>query len=255
MQNRYILSPFFLDEAVPGLEWLAQPDWVFHKPCLPEGDKLTRMSALYRPLADLVAETVKNGERPVSIAGDCCTAIAVLAGVQRAGLSPVLLWFDAHGDFNTWETTSSGFLGGMPLAMIVGRGEQTLVDAVGLRPYPEGQIMLTDARDLDPGERDALRASEILHIPRTTDLCDYPFLQGPLYIHFDVDIIRPEDAPAVSYPASGGPSAEELRNLFQHLAREVDIVAVSVAAWNPETDTGGKTQTVCMELLHALTGS
>jgi arginase len=255
MQNRFIVSPFFLDKAVPGLESLAKSDWVLNQPQLPEGDQQTRMAAIYRPMADLVAETTKDGERPVIIAGDCCTPIPVLAGVQRAGLHPMLLWFDAHGDFNTWETTPNGFLGGMPLAMLVGRGEQTLVNAVGLHPHPEGQVILSDARDLDPGERDALRASEILHVPRTNDLCDYPLLQGPLFIHFDVDVIRTEDVPAVSYPAAGGISAAELREVFQYLAQAAQIVAVSVASWNPEADTDGKSQAVCMELLHALIGS
>lgn len=72
------------------------------------------------------------------------TVVQLLAywpGLQRAGIDPNLIWFDAHGDFNTWETTSSGFPGGMPLAMIVGKGEQTMPEAVGLRDLPEGQVI------------------------------------------------------------------------------------------------------------------
>src|SRR5512136_997268 len=98
------------------------------------------MSVLHQPLAEFTAQTVLHGDRPVSLAGDCCTPLGVLAGLQQAGLVPVLLWLDAHGDFNTWETTPSGFLGGMPLAMLVGRGDQTMAQAVGLRPLPESRV-------------------------------------------------------------------------------------------------------------------
>jgi arginase len=135
--NHFILTPFVLDQPSPDLEILAQSGWTINRPNLSDGNLQYRLSALHQPLADLVAQTVASGHRPVSIAGDCCTAIGVLAGLQRAGQDPTLIWLDAHGDFNTWETTSSGFLGGMPLAMVVGRGEQTRVNAVGLRPLPE----------------------------------------------------------------------------------------------------------------------
>lgn len=101
MQNRFIVTPFFLDEQSPELESLAQPDGHVNKPALPDGDTQRRLSALHRPIADFVANTLARGERPVSIAGDCCAAIPVLAGLQRAGLNPVLIWLDAHGDFNT----------------------------------------------------------------------------------------------------------------------------------------------------------
>ncbi|NIS82127.1 MAG: hypothetical protein GTO14_18395 [Anaerolineales bacterium] len=91
------------------------------------------MSILHESLAARVAESVRDGSLTLSIAGDCCTTIGVLAGLQRADVSPLLVWFDAHGDFNTWDTTPSGFLGGMPLAMLAGIGDQTMPEAVGLR--------------------------------------------------------------------------------------------------------------------------
>ena len=152
MQNQMILTPFFLDELLPGLESLAESDWLINKPLLPGGETQQRLSALHMSLADFTQQSLLNAKRPVSIAGDCCTTIGVLAGLQRAGLDPVLIWFDAHGDFNTWQTTPSGFLGGMPLAMLVGRGEQTMPMAVDLKPLAEDRVILTDARDLDPAE-------------------------------------------------------------------------------------------------------
>ena len=99
MRNRFILSPSFLDEAVPELESLAKPRWFINNISLPNGDRQLRMSAIHEIIAHFVSETVCENERPVSIAGDCCTAIGVLAGLQRAGIDPNLIWFDAHGDF------------------------------------------------------------------------------------------------------------------------------------------------------------
>ena len=83
------------------------------------------MSILHKEIAKHVSAALTGGSLPVSIAGDCCTAIGVMAGLQKARIQPLFIWFDAHGDFNTWETTPSGFLGGMPLAMIAGMGEQS----------------------------------------------------------------------------------------------------------------------------------
>ena len=252
MRNQNILTPFFLDEPETELEILVQSDWLLNKPDLPEGDKQYRMSFLHRELADQVADTIQKGQRPVSLAGDCCTTIGVLAGLQRAGVDPLLIWFDAHGDFNNWETTPSGFLGGMPLAMLVGLGEQRMPEAVGLRSFPEKQVILTDGRDLDPGERILVDSSNVTHLPDVLDLLDYALPDQPLYIHFDVDVINPNDAPAMSYPAPGGPDAEQVASIFRSLASTGRLAAVSLSSWNPEMDEDGRTQDVCMKVFNSL---
>lgn len=105
MDDRYLLTPFFLDQPLEGLLPLVQDDWHIVKPELPDGNgearaDMARMAVLYEALAEEVAAAVSNGERPVSIAGDCCTTIGVLAGLQRAGLDPTVLWLDAHGDLS-----------------------------------------------------------------------------------------------------------------------------------------------------------
>ena len=254
IKNQFILSPFFLDEPVSGLETLAKPGWIINKPSLPNSDKQTRIAAVDRRIAQIVAGTISAGKRPVSIAGDCVSAIGVLAGLQYAEINPFLIWFDAHGDFNTWETTPSGFLGGMPLAMIVGRGEQTIAKAVGLKPFPETQIILTDARDLDAGERLSLQKSAIIHFNNPNSVAGYALPDMPLYIHIDTDIIAPDEAPAMNYPAPGGLSVAELKYIFDKLAEKGRIVAVSLSSWNPELDQSKSSEKVCMDLLESLIG-
>jgi arginase len=252
MENRFILTPYYLDEPLPGLEPLAESGWEVIKQDLSDAEQQLRMGQLYELLAHEVAELVTAGYRPVSIAGDCCSTIGIAAGLQRAGVDFTLIWLDAHGDFNTWETTPSGFLGGMPLAMLVGRGEQTMPEFVGLRSFAEEQIILTDARDLDPAEKTALLESMIVRLTNVDDLVQYPLPDRPLYVHLDVDIIDPGEAPAMNYRAPGGPSADKLQEAFRYLASTANIQAVSMSAWNPELDNDGRTREVCMRLLDNL---
>jgi arginase len=254
MQNAFILTPFFLDQAEPQLEGLLDHDWILNKPTLVDGDSQFRMSILHEAIARRVEAALGRSKKPVSIVGDCCATIGFMAGLQRAGLDPTLIWFDAHGDFNTWETTPSGFLGGMPLAMLVGRGEQRMPRAVGLQPMQEEHVILTDARDLDPGEKELLESSNIFHLPKVTDLLNHPLPDRPLYIHFDVDVLDPKEAPAVSYPAPGGLGVEKLKRVYKYLATTRPIVGISMSTWNPDLDETGKTRDLCMEVFSILLG-
>ena len=252
MDNRMILTPFFLDRPVPGLQELVGEDWWVNEPQLTKGEPQERMIALHRPLVEAVKTAVSKGERPVSIAGDCCTTIGVLAGLQQGGVDPTLIWFDAHGDFNTWETSPSGFLGGMPLAMIVGRGELTMGDGAGQVSLQESKVILTDARDLDPEEKIAVKESAVQHLSDVTMLLDNPLPAGAIYVHFDVDVINPVDAPAVSYLAEGGPSVSALERVFDYLAESGQVVAISVSSWNPDLDEDGRSRAAAMSLLERL---
>lgn len=254
MDNHFILTPYFIDTPIPDLERLARPGWRVNKVVQVGGRPQERMLCFYHPLAELVSAAVRRGYRPVSVAGDCCTTIAVLAGLQRAGIDPTLVWLDAHGDFNTWETTPSNFLGGMPLAMLVGRGEQTLLDGLGVLPLPEEQVVLSDARDLDPGEKEAVEGSAVHHLKNVVSLLNYQFPDRPIYIHFDTDLIDPDEAPAMNYKTKGGPSTTMLRHVFRHLAATGRIVCVSFSSWNPQLDEDGQSQRVCLDLLYELVG-
>jgi arginase len=254
LNNRVILSPSFLDEAVPELKYLAKSDWIINNPALPDGKKQNRISTIHKPLADFVSKAIFADARPVSIAGDCCTAIGVLAGLQYAGINPALIWFDAHGDFNTWETTPSGFLGGMPLAMIVGRGDQSMPEAVNLNALPENQVILTDARDLDPGERKLVNESAIVLLTNVEALLKHPLPVGPIYIHFDTDVVSLRESPAHNYPAQGGPSSSVMQSVFSRLAQSQRVIAVSVSSWNPKLDKDQKSENISMSLLQTLIG-
>jgi arginase len=248
------LTPYFLDQPLPGLISLVQDDWELLDPVLPEGTTQSQTGEISKLLAQKIEATLERGERPISIAGDCCTSLGVAAGLRRSGIEPALIWFDAHGDFNTWETTPSGFLGGMPLAMLVGRGEQTIMDSLELEPLPESQVILTGARDLDPGEREMLEKSQVLQLTDVNLLLAVELPKSPIWVHFDTDVLDAHESPAQNYPVYGGPSENDLRRVFRHLGKTGMICAVSVSTWNPALQGAEISEAVSTSLLEELTG-
>ncbi len=222
-----IAVPFFMGDPMP-FRGQVEADTSL-EPVLSGETPQQRMGELYAALAGWVTSV----DQPVVMAGDCVSTIGVLAGLQRREISPTLYFFDAHGDFHTWETTPSQFIGGMPLAMLTGRGEQTIVEQSGLRPLGDERVVLVDGRDLDPGEDDAIAASgvEVLTVAEVASREPRP---GPLYVHVDVDVVDPDDLPAVNYPAPSGPSLESVCSAVARLAASGRMVAFSISSWNPE---------------------
>ncbi len=111
---------------------------------------------------------------------------------------------DAHGDVQTLETTTSGYLGGIPLRILVGYRPELLAGPLGLRPLGEERVVLVDARDLDPPEVTYLEGAAI----RRSDVGDLSadrLPDGPLYLHLDLDVVDPDQLPGLRFPASGGP--------------------------------------------------
>jgi arginase len=217
-------------------------------------EKLRRMGHIYALLSEKVKDVVQHGLVPVSISGDCVSTLGVLGGLQKAGEEPErILWLDAHGDFHTWATTQTQYIGGMPLAMLVGRGERLapFAGAIGVKPYPEGQIVLSDGRDLDPGEREALQSSHVVRCT-ITDIFQHLTPHERLYLHWDTDVVDAQrDMPALKYHVQGGPSIADMRVLFQQL-RHTNLVAVSVSAWHEEQDQDNTTAMACLQLLKEL---
>ncbi len=250
--DRFLLTPFFLDQPAPLLDRLAQPGWAVNRPAIPEGTLLERLAAIGEGIAAHGERSAREGARPVAVTGDCCAAIAAVTGLQRAGLAPRVLWLDAHGDFNTPATSPSGFVGGMPLAMLVGRGDQVVLERLGTRPVPESAVALFDARDLDPAERVAVEGSEVRHV-RTLESLDALALNGePVHVHLDADVLNPLDAPAMSYPAAGGPRLDELEAALARLARRARIASVSLTTWAMDKDAKGRTERAVLRLLDAV---
>ncbi|MET8876803.1 arginase family protein [Nocardia sp. NPDC004604] len=229
-----LLVPYHLDEYRPKLDAPISPDAVVTAVLPKIDDPWARMAVLYDAVADRVAESVRGGERAVVASGDCTTALATVAGLQRAGLDPALVWFDAHGDVQTMETSTSGYLGGFPLRMLVGYGRHLLADRIGLRDIAEERAVLVGGHDLDPPEAEYLRTARIRHRP-VDDLGDLP--DGPLYLHLDFDVINPDDLPGLLLPAPGGPTLSVVSAAVQTVLATGRVAAFGLACtWRDNAD-------------------
>ena len=221
--------PFYMGNRISGLD-VPQPH-ILIDPDLEAGTDMNRMAEL----SPLVADAVASDAMPVIYAGDCCIILPVIAGLQRRGVDPVLVFYDAHGDFNTWETTESNFIGGMPLAMATGRGEMTIAAGCNMRTLPDTDTLLVDGRDLDQEEAVLLSDSDVMRIANESIVDSVPD-NRPLYVHVDVDVVDPPDMPAVNYVAPDGPSVEAVAESVRGLAATGRVVAFSFSTWNPALD-------------------
>ncbi|WP_369141164.1 arginase family protein [Modestobacter versicolor] len=225
---RLLSVPFHLDEHLDDFDLGVPVDAVVDAE-LPPGDPWDRMAVLY----EQVAAAVGDGAAVVA-SGDCTTSLGVLAALQRAGRDVGVVWFDAHADFHTAGTTTSGYLGGFPLALAVGRGELTLPAALGLRPLPEDRVVLVDARDTDPGEATLLAGSAVT---RTT-VAELPGVvpDGDLYVHLDVDVCAPAELPDLLYPVPGGVAVADVLAAVRALVATGRVAAIGLAAtWHHRT--------------------
>jgi arginase len=245
-----VAVPYHLDERIPGFATGRPADREVTAE-LPPGDPWSRMAVLYERVAQAV---VASPEPPLVVSGDCTTSLGVLAGLQRAGQDVGIVWFDAHADFHTEQTTTSGYLGGMPLAIAVGLGPASVPRALALRAVPEERVLLVDARDTDPGEHVLLANSRVVRcaVPEVTEDALPP---GPLYLHVDADTCDPADVPGLLYPAPNGPARADVLAAIALIAGTGRVAAVGVGAtWRHEPRTSTEHAALLADIVAAVSG-
>ncbi len=249
MNASWLVTPYFFDEYDAALRRAVSPGVPFinNDPGNVVGRSAASLARVHRPIAEFVVSAVKRNELPISIAGDCCASLPVMAGLQQAGLDPALVWLDAHGDFNTIETSPSGFLGGMPLAMMVGRGDLSIPDQSGQSPVSEEDVWLIDARDLDPLEEMALQESRVHR--RALAALDGLTFDRPVHLHIDNDIVNAMEVPANNYPVVGGPSLVDTIKQCSTFTSRNSICAISLSGWSGRLDHDDRTSRACRSLL------
>jgi arginase len=224
-------------------------DYLILDPDLPDGDIWHRLGALDLAAATQIAAAAGAGGTTRVISGDCLIALATIAGIQRAGIDPAVVWFDAHGDLHTLDSSTSGYLGGLALRLVLG-AHADLLPSLSLRPVPERRAVLVDARDLDPAEADYLAGSAV-HRTAIDDLDAGRLPSGPLVMHIDLDVIDPAALPGLLFPAPGGPPAEAVLSAVRRLLDTGRVVALDIAcSWHPTLD--GRVQRTRVELIGAL---
>lgn len=199
----------------------------------------------------LAAAIQSHSDRiPLIFAPDCVSALGIMKGLESR--QPAVLWFDAHGDFNTPETTPSGFLGGMPLAALVGRGNEALIQAIGLAPISESRVTITDARNLDPEEGRALRSSQVSFLPRLSDVHQTDWSGASLYIHLDTDVLDPSEMPTLHYPEPNGPSLDDLIGVLKHVRANTSITGVYFSLWDDSLPGAPQAKEATLRLIQTL---
>jgi arginase len=218
-------------------------------------------------LASTVDEVITSGDFPLIFGGDHSIAIGTLAGVSKQYENLGVIWYDAHGDLNTGETSPSGNIHGMPLAVSLGIGHETLTSIGGNTPKikPEN-IVIIGARSLDEGERELIKEKGIkVYTMHEIDRMGMAkvmeesigYLKDKtdgVHLSLDLDGLDPSDAPGVGTPVLGGISYRESHLAMEMLEEAKIITSAEFVEVNPILDEKNKTATVAVALMGSLFG-
>jgi arginase len=205
--------------------------------------------------ADLVAANERDGYFTIGLLATCPSMPGLVAGLQHSGPTrePIkigMLWLDAHPDFNTPETTRSGSLGGMPVAVATGRALQNMrLDAHLDPPLSDRNIVMGGVRLVDPLEQSLLDASMIEQVSvddlRTMSPAVFAQLDrldklvDKIYVHIDMDVLDPREVAGHVNKVPNGPSSEQLARLFESIFARYPKASAIGFATIPPTDEGG----------------
>jgi arginase len=205
--------------------------------------------------ADLVARNERDGYFTVGLLATCPSMPGLVAGLQRSGptrepLRIGLLWLDAHPDFNTPETTRSGSLGGMPVAVATGRALRIMRLDAKLDPaLPDEHVVMGGVRLTDPLEQQLLDASKIQQLTVDDLRHQTPAVWAQLdrlsrvtdkiYVHIDMDVLDPREVMGHGNKVPNGPSSEQLAKLFEAIFAKYPKASAVGFATIPSTDEGG----------------
>lgn len=218
-------------------------------------------------LAEMVDKIIQSKSFPLVLGGDHSIAIGTLAGVSKHYTNLGVIWYDAHGDLNTAETSPSGNIHGMPLAVSLGYGHELLTNILGASPKikPE-HVVIIGARSLDEGERRLIKElgikvftmHEIDRLGMTKVMestIDYlKEKTDGVHLSLDLDGLDPNDAPGVGTPVPGGISYRESHLAMEMLAESGLITSAEFVEVNPILDERNKTASLAVALMGSLFG-
>lgn len=243
-----------------GAEYI-EPSGV-HDPNPPASTEIATTFSLYRELARRVRAARERGTLPIVLGGNCGVTLGAVAG-DMTDLG--ILWLDAHGDFNTPETTRSGFLDGMSLAVLTGRcWHQLALTIPGFAPVSDANVVLAGARDLDPAEEILLGESELTVVRGPAIRTAGPVAAiGPaldrlsarvkrLHFHLDADVLDAREARANMFAAPDGLTIPELTDVATLAAERFEIVSAAITAYDPAIDTTASVPAAIAGALEAL---
>ena len=240
----------------------------------PPGEKLRflrEISAACERLAADVKKALEGGELPIVLGGDHSIAIGSVAGVasfyRGLGQSVGLIWFDAHADMNTPETSPTGNIHGMPLAVLLGHGAPELTHIEGFAPKLDPAFCAhVGARDVDPGERELIRRLGIRFFTmreideRGMKACIEEAIaiaskaSAGYHVTFDVDALDPGDAPGSGTVVRGGLTYREAHLAMEKIAEAGGALSLEMVEINTALDINNRTAELGVELILSALG-
>jgi arginase len=228
---------------------------------------LHEVTEVAKNLSDVVSNVVAEGHLPIILGGDHSIAIGSLAGMAKSSTNYGVIWFDAHGDMNTEDTTPSGNIHGMPLAVSLGYGHDNLISIGGImqKVKPEN-VVLVGIRSIDEDEakliaKTGVRCITMPEIDRRgiADVMAEAIkiaTEGTDGVHLslDLDALDPMFAPGVGTPVNGGFTYRESHLAMEMLAASKALVSVDVVEVNPILDERNQTAAMAVELVESLFG-
>src|SRR5256884_5498140 len=216
------------------------PDKRVRIPFTPRERGLRAPREACRTLADGVLASLREGAGTAVIGGECTLVAGALSGALTAEPELSLVYFDAHGDFNTMATTPSHYISGMVLAHLCGRSVAPLLFP-GARKIADDRVALVGARSLDSGEITNLDRSRVLRIAFDRQHPEAPGLiawsrQRSVWVHVDIDIVDPSEFPAVAFAAVGGPPMKAFADLLRQVFAVADVRGISVCGYDARAD-------------------
>lgn len=220
-----------------------------------QGREIATGFAVCRAVAETVRKVRHDGRFPVVLAGNCLTSTGAVAGED----AEAIIWFDQHGDLNTPETSTSGFLDGMALATVLGLCWQPMTAMLPhFKPVDPSRCILVDARDLDPDENKFLSHQPITKIEckelekTLVDMKTAANSVPSTHLHLDLDIHDPALLRVNRYAMPGGPSPELVRKTVTAAARLTPLSGITISAYDPACDEKGRVPSVVKLLLEDL---
>ncbi len=246
-----------------------EPVWIELPKAEHTRDTVTNLGNIARRTAAAVSTALKeDSDFVLVLAGDCTHALGPIGGLAQAQGAPGVVWFDAHGDMNTRETTMSGLWGGMPYAVALGWDLEDWRLAAGLDPpvRPEAAA-LVGASDLDDAEIEALQHHPILRMDAvemmepgvaerlTTGLQQRAGEAGAWHLHMDLDVAGPEELPGGMTPAPSWPPRQHLLEAVRATVQTVLVRVASIAVYNPSGDRDGRGLRLGLDIAMAMLSS
>ena len=233
-----------------------QPEKRVRVPFYPRDRWLTAAREACILLSDAVCTSLAAGARVGILGGECTLVAGSVSGALRAEPELLLVYFDAHGDFNTVATTPSHFVGGMCLAHVCGKQVAPLLWP-GVKKIAEDHVYLVGARELDPGEVGNLARSKVHRIAFDREEVDAPSLlnavrRKPVWLHVDLDVVDPRELAAVALPVAGGPSLASLSQLLGSVAQVADVRGIEICGFDARKDPGAQVPRVLAEAFAAV---